>query len=146
MEKYGLAGFIFIFGLIVIAAVGLGNSDQIAPAVARAQIGMAVGEPAAEAFTGGAALVVRLLIGGVAAGVASAVFVEARKGYRLWKRQAQSGRGWKSGPNAQWQKQPSQPQLSRQDLMLLALSGKYPIEKLNRKVNVQTEDDTELEF
>jgi hypothetical protein len=70
-------------------------------------------------------LIFKLALGGVCAGFGVAAFNELRKVYRLWKRNAQSGR-WTPGPNANWQRTPATPKLSKQDLLLLALSGRLP--------------------
>lgn len=122
MDK-GFVGYILIFLLLSAAAVAFAGVDQITPTIAQAQAEQAMGATTYQAVEGGASLLVKLLIGGVVAGVAGAAFAEFRKWYATWKRNSKRKR-WQGGPNAQWKGQsPSMPKLTRDDLMLLALSG-----------------------
>lgn len=150
-DARGFMVFIFVFLLIVLAAIGLANQNEIMPAVAKAEASASIGAETFLAVEKGAALVMKLLVGAIVAGVAAAVFAEARKAYALWKRSARSGR-WQAGPNANWQKTPkapSEPRLTRQDLMLLALAGRgQSAETMGRiglgKKRVEQSDDDEL--
>lgn len=146
----GFIGYLVVFVLLIAAALVFSSFDQITPNVAQAQAEMAVGTPAVQAITKGASWLVKLLIGGTVAGVAAAVYAEARKAYKAWQRNSRVKR-WQSGPNARWQGQPQTPKLRREDLMLLALSGKLPADNLRvspklGQMRVSDEDNDELEF
>lgn len=152
MENNGLFIFLLVFLLIAVAGIGLANRNQIMPAVAQAEASASIGTETFLAVEKGAALFLKLLAGATITGVAAAVWSETRKAYKAWKRSAQTGR-WQSGPNARWQtttpKAPSEPRLTRQDLMLLALSGKYPatggMPKLNLRKTRSEASDEELD-
>lgn len=139
-------GFILVFVLLSAAAVTFGNLDQITPNVAQAQAEMAVGEPAVQVISQGASMLVKWLLGAVVAGVAAAVFSEARKAYKTWQRNSRVRR-WASGPNAQWKQPQSQlPKLRREDLMLLALSGRLPADAVQagpRRGTTRARDEEE---
>ena len=123
-DTKSLAIFIIIFLVLIAAGIGLANQNQIMPIVAEAEAGAAIGTGSVIALEKGVALLLKLLLGATVAGVAAAVFAETKKAYRAWKKSAQAGR-WQAGPGAKWQtKQTVEPKLTRQDLMLLALSGK----------------------
>ncbi|RJP51160.1 MAG: hypothetical protein C4583_09225 [Anaerolineaceae bacterium] len=145
-DAKGLIVFIAVFVLLAVAGIGLSKVDEITPIVAEAQAGAAIGTGTVLALEQGVSILLKLLIGAVVTGVAAAVFTEARKAYALWKRNARTGR-WQGGPNAKWQtKAPAEPKLRREDLMLLALSGQYPAEKLAGRPRVsrmRTESDEE---
>jgi len=144
----GFLAFVVVFILLIAAGVALASYDSITPTVAEAQAGLAIGTTTVVTLEKGAALALQLLIGAVVAGVATAMFAEARLAYRTWKRSARTGR-WQGGPNAQWQNQrsPAEPRLTRQDLMFLALAGKYPPNKLVNKSRSSQEipDDDDLD-
>lgn len=152
-DARGFMVFIVVFLLIAGAGIGLANQNEIMPAVAQAEASASIGTETFLAMEKGAALLLKLLVGATAAGVAAAVFSETKKAYNAWKKSAQTGR-WQGGPNARWQtttpKAPSEPRLTRQDLMLLALAGKYPAmggaTKLNlRKMRSEASDDEQLD-
>ena len=144
-------GFILIFFLLIMAALTFANTDQITPAVAQAEAEMTVGANTVQAVQKSASFILKLLMGTSAAGIAAAVFAEARKAYKAWKRNSQRRR-WTPGPNAQWKQQQQLPKLRREDLMLLALSGKLPTESLRsspRRGSMRVSDDeqeTDLEM
>ena len=144
-------GFILIFFLLIMAALTFANTDQITPAVAQAEAEMTVGANTTQVIQKSASFILKLLMGASAAGVAAAVFAEARKAYKAWKRNSQTRR-WTPGPNAQWKQQQQLPKLRREDLMLLALSGKLPTESLRsspRRGSMRVSDDeqeTDLEM
>ncbi len=140
MDGSGLLAFLVLFIVIAAAAFGLANFDGITPAVAQAEAGVAIGATTTMALEQVAALVLKLLLGATVTGVALAVFAEVRKAYRAWKRNAQMGR-WQGGPNAHYQRQAAEPRLTRQDLMLLALAGRYPADKAAARPRVQRETD-----
>lgn len=150
-DAKGLFVFVAVFGLAIMFAVVIANVDEVTPIVAEAQAGSAIGTNTVLALEKGAAILLKLLVGATVAGVAAAVFAEARKAYGLWKRSARSGR-WQGGPNARWQttpKAPSEPRLTRQDLMLL-LSGRQPVSTMARPGLGKTrakpsDDDDELD-
>lgn len=123
MDK-GLIVYLLVFLLLIGAGLAFANTDQITPTVAEAQVGSGTMAVVSE----GLSLLGKLLLGGAAAGVAGAVFTEARKAYKTWQRNSRAKR-WISGPNARWQGQQTQtPKLRREDLMLLALAGRNPPE------------------
>jgi hypothetical protein len=108
------------------AAVVFGNIDQITLNVAQAQAEMAVGTNTVQVIEKGAGWLVKLLIGGMVTGVAVAVYADVRKAIKTWQRNSRVRR-WAAGPNAQWQPSQNQlPKLRREDLMLLALTGRMP--------------------
>src|SRR3990172_2538094 len=149
-------GLLFYF-LVFVGLIGAGlyqaNSDEIMPTIVRAQADIAMGEGPVQVIEKGASLILKLLAGAMFAGIAAAVFSEGRKIYKTWMRNGQLKR-WQGGPNAQW-KQPTQaqqPKLRREDLMLLALSGRVPTENLRnnsrlgvKRTPVEDDDDIELE-
>lgn len=123
MDK-GFVVYLLAFVLLIGAAITFSSVDQITPTIAQAQAEKALGATTYQAAEQGASLLVKLLIGGVVAGVAGAAFAEARKAYKTWQRNSKRKR-WQGGPNAQWKGQsPSMPKLTREDVMLLALSGR----------------------
>lgn len=120
----GFVGFILVFLVLIFAAVTFSSTDQITPTVAEAQVGSGTMAVVSEGFS----LLGKLLLGGAAAGVAGAVFTEARRAYKTWQRNSRTKR-WMPGPNARWQgPQTQMPKLRREDLMLLALAGRNPPE------------------
>lgn len=120
-----IAIFMIVFAALAVSSVVVGQSDAIGSELPRAQVAMAIGGAATGWLSTAMNWLVGLVIGGICTGVGVAAFGEISKAYKLWKRQAQAGR-WQSGPNAGWQKQPAAPKLNRQDLLLLALSGRLP--------------------
>ncbi|MFZ5856750.1 MAG: hypothetical protein ACOYZ6_07965 [Chloroflexota bacterium] len=148
-DAKGLVGFLVVFALLIVAGIAISNVDGITPLVAEAQAGISIGTNAMLTLEKGAAILLKLLIGATVAGVTAAVFTEVRKAYSLWKRNARTGR-WQAGPNANWQtKPPTEPKLRREDLMLLALTGRYPVDKLAGRPRVgrmrnESADDDEL--
>ena len=130
-DEKGLIVFVIVFFLLAAAGWSIANMNQITPIVAEAQAGAAIGGTTVIALEKGASLLLKLLVGAIVTGFAAAVFTEARKAYALWKRSARAGR-WTGGPNANFQKQPAEPKLRREDLMLLALGGKYPVRTASR--------------
>ncbi len=122
-------GTLIIFVLLILAVVGfafvLGNSDPITPAVAQGQMQMTLGQDVTSWINSAMGWIIKLALGSAFAGFGVALFNELRKAYGLWKRSAQMGR-WQPGPNANWQRSLSTPRLSKQDMLLLALSGRLP--------------------
>jgi hypothetical protein len=144
-------GTLIIFIVLIAALVGgafmLGNVDPITPAVTQGKMQLTVGHTAAEWINSIAGWFLKLAVGGVCGGFGLALFNEAHKAYRLWKRNAQAGR-WQPGPNANWQaRQPSAPKLSKQDMLLLALSGRLPADgrpSLNMTSTAGDEDQLDI--
>jgi len=122
-------GALVIFILLIMAVVGfafvLGNSSSITPVTTQGRMQMTLGHDVTSWINAAVSAIFKLALGGVFAGFGIAAFNEFRKAYRLWKRNAQGGR-WTPGPNANWQRSPSAPKLSKQDMLLLALSGRLP--------------------
>ncbi len=122
-------GILIVFVLLILAVVGfafvLGNSDPITPAVTQGQTQMALGYDVASWLNSALGWIIKLAFGSVFAGFGVALFNELRKVYGLWKRNAQAGRR-QPGPNANWQRSSPTPRLSKQDMLLLALSGRLP--------------------
>lgn len=140
----GLLLFTTLFVLLIAAANLLGNYDPIVTSVPKAQAAMVIGAQATDWVETGLRWIAGLALGAVCTGFGAAAFGEARKAYRLWKRSAQAGR-WQSGPNANWQRQPQSPKLTKQDMLLLALSGRLPQNERPITRFVQDEhDDDEL--
>jgi hypothetical protein len=143
-------GFILIFLLLIAAALAFANTDQITPAVAQAEAEITVGANTVQVVQKSASFILKLFVGASAAGVAAAAFAEAHKAYKMWKRNSLKKR-WVPGPNAQW-KQPQLPKLRREDLMLLALSGKLPADNLRpnpKRGSIRVQDgeqNTDLEM
>ncbi len=126
MKNPGMLIYVALFAGVIIASVALGGYDPITPAVPEAKAALLVGPQAAGWIGGGLNWLVGLVIGGVCTGFGVAAFREIYKAYSLWKRDATAGR-WQSGPNANWQRPQAQgAKLSRQDMLLLALSGRLP--------------------
>lgn len=125
MDK-GFMAYLLVFVLLIAAAVTFSSVDQITPAAAQARADLAVGATTVQAVEQGASLLLKLTLGAVVTGVAAAAFAEFRKWYATWKRNSLRKR-WQGGPNAQWKQTPQAlPKLTREDLMLLALSGRTP--------------------
>lgn len=152
MDK-GFAGYMLAFVVLIFAAIIFSSVDQITPTIAQAQAEQAMGVNAYATVEKGASLLLKLLVGATVTGVAAAAFAEARKAYKTWQRSSQTKR-WAGGPNAQWkgQKSPSVPKLTREDVMLLALSGRVPADSLRNsprrgmKRAQDEEEDIELEM
>ena len=122
-------GTLIIFVLLIMAIVGvafvLGNSNSITPVVAQGQMQMTLGHNTTSWINSVMSWIIKLALGGVFAGFGAALFNELCKAYSLWKRNAQAGH-WQPGPNANWQRPSSTSRLSKQDMLLLALSGRLP--------------------
>lgn len=140
MDDNGLIIFFVVFVVIIAASIGLSNYDQITPAVAEAQASMSFGATTTIFLEKVASIGLKLFAGAAAAGFGAAAFSEARKAYGAYKRNAQMGR-WKTGPNAYWGKQSTAPTLKKEDLMLLALMGRYPADKLTNKPPSHARDE-----
>ncbi|MEP7137952.1 MAG: hypothetical protein ABI904_23740 [Chloroflexota bacterium] len=129
MDK-GLIGFVLVFILLIGASVYMGNADQITPNVAQAQADLSIGAAPVQVLEKGAAWALKLLAGAAFTGIAVAAFGEFKKFYKNWTRNSQMKR-WAPGPNANWQQQPTRNLgLTRNDLLLLALSGKVEADSL----------------
>lgn len=128
MDK-GFAAYLLVFVLLIVLAVGFSSMDGITPTVAQAQAEMAVGTSTVQAVETGASWLLKLTLGAAVTGVAAAAFAEARKAYKTWQRNSKRKR-WQAGPNAQWKHTPQVPKLTREDVMLLALSGRTPADGL----------------
>jgi hypothetical protein len=151
MDK-GLFFYLMIFAALIGAGLYQANSDEITPAIVQAQAEMTIGVAPVQVIEKGASLLLKLLAGATFAGIAAAVFSEFKKFYKTWQRNATLKR-WQGGPNAQWKgPEQSQPKLRREDLMLLALSGRMPVEGVrnNPRPGVKRlpveDDDIDLEF
>lgn len=143
-QSAGLFIFIILFLAVIIASVALGSYDPIAPTVAHGQAELAIGADWTTGISAVSSWIFKLALGGIFTGIGVAAFGEGRKAYKLWKRNAQAGR-WQSGPNANFQRAPSTgPKLTRQDMLLLALSGRLPNDGKGptfSAVNSQQDDD-----
>lgn len=125
MDK-GFVGYLLVFVLLIGAAVAFSSVDQITPTIAQANADLAVGANTVQAVEQGISLLLKLTLGAMVTGVAAAAFAEARKAYKAWQRNSQAKR-WAGGPNAQWKgqrNQPAIPKLTREDVLLMALSGR----------------------
>lgn len=146
MDK-GFIAYMLVFVLLIGAAVTFSSMDQITPTIAQAQAEHALGSTTYQSVEKGASLLLKLTLGAVVTGIAAAAFAEARKAYKMWQRNSRAKR-WASGPNAQWRnQQQALPKLRREDLMLLALSGRIPADglrsNLRRGVNRAQEEEVE---
>jgi hypothetical protein len=129
---------------MIIVSFVFGNYDPITTAVPQAQTAMTIGTTATNWLETGMTWLVNLAIGSVCAGFGLAAFHEAHKAYKLWKRNAQAGR-WQAGPNANYSRQTQSPKLSKQDMLLLALSGRLPQnERPMTSYQLPTQDDDDL--
>lgn len=150
-DSRGLIAFILVFAVLAGAAIWIGNTDTITPVVAEAKAEVMVGAFAAEAVKQSLSLLAKLILGGITAGIAAAVFAEARKAYSLWKRNATRGR-WAPGPNANYQRETQAPKIRKEDLMFMALLDKYPAgaglaQRLRaRRPVAQSDDGDELDI
>lgn len=146
MKISGMVVFVVLFILLIAGTSVLGNYDSVTPEMAHSQAALAVGTGLTAGISTALNWMFKLALGGVCTGFGIAAFNESRKGYKLWKRQSQSGR-WQGGPNAGWQKQPQGPKLRREDLMLLALSGKFgqsnlsTMPRMNARLSTDNDDD-----
>lgn len=143
----GLIIFGIIFLVLCAAAVGLGHTDAITPAMSQAQANLAVGAPASMTFETLFVMLFKGLAILIVLGVVLFLFVEGPKLYRTWK--CTHARGWVSGPNAQWKRaEPKSPHLTRNDLMFFALANRDGIkpEMLNRSAMRQFNDDEDLDL
>lgn len=124
MDK-GFVAYLLVFVLLIAAAVAFSSVDQITPAAAQAKAEHALGATTYQTVEQGMSLLLKLTLGAVVTGIAAAAFAEARKAYKTWQRNSMRKR-WQAGPNAQWKGQngPQLPKLTREDVMLLALSGR----------------------
>lgn len=121
----GLVLFAILFVLLIALSVTLGSYDTITPAVTHGQMSLSIGEGWTTGIGTALDWIFKLAVGGIFTGFGVAAFNEARKAYKLWKRSAQAGR-WQAGPNANFQRGQSAPKLNKQDMLLLALSGRLP--------------------
>ena len=122
MKNGGLVFFVILFGLLIAGAGVLGNYDPVTPEVAHSQAALTVGTGLTAGIETALNWTFKLALGGVCAGFGVAAFNEMRKGYKLWKRQAQAGR-WQGGPNAGYQRQPQSPRVTTTDKLLLMLAA-----------------------
>lgn len=151
MDK-GFVGYLLIFILLIFVAMAFSSVDQITPTIAQAEVEMKAGTTTVQAVEHGVSLLLKLTLGAVVTGIAAAAFAEARKAYKTWQRNSRARR-WASGPNAQWkQTGPSVPKLTREDVLLLALTGKMPADGLRPSLRRgmmrarDEDDDVELEM
>ncbi|MDL1909728.1 hypothetical protein FBQ81_03390 [Chloroflexi bacterium CFX6] len=126
MDK-GFVSYVLVFTLLMAAAVAFSNVDGITPAIAHAEADLAVGTTTVQAVEQGASWLLKLTVGAVVTGIAAAAFTEFRRAYKTWQRNSKRKR-WQAGPNAQWKQGEQLPKLRREDLLLLALSGRMPAE------------------
>lgn len=151
MDK-GFFAYLLVFVLLIVAAVAFSSVDQITPAIAQAEAEHAMGATTYQTVEQGMSLLLKLSLGAVVTGIAAAAFAEFRKAYKTWQRNSRAKR-WAGGPNAQWKGQPQAlPKLRREDLMLLALSGRMPPDAAqpgSRRGTMRAqgeEDEVELEM
>lgn len=152
MDK-GFTGYLLVFVLLIVAAVAFSSVDQITPTIAQANADLAVGANTVQAVEQGMSLLLKLSLGAVVTGIAAAAFAETRKAYKTWQRNSMRKR-WQAGPNAHWKGQnaPQLPKLTREDVLLMALSGRRldagqrysPRRGVNRARD--EEEDVELEM
>lgn len=122
----GLVIFTVLIVVVIAVSVTLGSYDPMTPAIARGQAQLAIGDGWTTGISTAFGWIFKLAVGGIFTGFGIAAFREARKAYGLWKRTAQAGR-WQGGPNANWQRsQPQGQKFTKQDMLLLALSGRLP--------------------
>lgn len=122
----GLVFFTVLFLVVIAVSVALGSYDPMTPAIARGQAQLTLGDGWTTGISTAFNWIFKLAVGGIFTGFGVAAFNEARKAYSLWKRMAQAGR-WQGGTNANWQRsQPQGQKFTKQDMLLLALSGRLP--------------------
>jgi hypothetical protein len=148
MKGLSVYGFAFLF--VIAAAVFLGNFDTITPAVVEARSETSVGVTTMSVWNSGMVLIMKWILGATVAGLAGAAFVEGRKIYRMWWISKKTRR-WTSGPNANYQQQPSQkiPKLTRDDLLYLALANQGRASRVGSRRVLRGNDqevDNELEI
>ena len=127
MKKQGFEIFMFValFGILLAGAFVMGNYDPITLATSYSQAQLQLGNDLSAGIGTAASWIFKLILGATCTGFGIAAYSEISKTYKLWKRQANAGR-WQGGPGANFQKAPSSPRMNKQDLMLLALSGRLP--------------------
>ena len=144
MKNGGLVFFVILFGLLIAGAGVLGNYDPVTPEIAHSQAALTVGTGLTAGIETALNWMFKLALGGVCAGFGVAAFNEMRKGYKLWKRQAQAGR-WQGGPNANYVQSQSSTRFSLQDKLILALTGRDGGREMSGRVTsrqpIQDDDD-----
>ena len=141
MKNTGLLSFMFVFLVMIAVSFAFGSYDPITTAVPQAQTAMVIGSTATNWLETAWNWLIGLAVGGIFTGMGVAAFREISKAYKLWKRNSQAGR-WQAGPNAQFQRQPSQsPRVSVQDKLLLALAGRIPTNERSFIQPVQQPND-----
>lgn len=114
---------IFIaFLLLAAAAIFIGQSDPLTPAMTQAQTNLAVGAQASMTFDAIFSIVWKGILLLLLGGAVWFVFAYGPKLYRQWEKR--NAVKWKGGPNAYWGKQPREPRLTRNDLMFYALANR----------------------
>lgn len=120
---------IFLFGLafllLAAAAVLIGQSDPLTPAMVQAHGNLAAGPQVSMTIDSLFAMVWKGTIMLLLAGLVWFVFAYGPKLYRQWEKR--NALKWKSGPNAYWGRQPKEPRLTRNDLMFYALANREGI-------------------
>ena len=135
----GLVIFAVLFLVVIAVSMALGSYNPMTPAIARGQAQLTLGDGWTTGISTAFNWIFKLAVGGIFTGFGVAAFNEARKAYKLWKRTAQAGR-WQAGPNANFQRQPAATKFNKQDMLLLALSGRLP--GLDTNGNVSTSSTT----
>jgi len=134
--------FLLVFAVLILAAWGYASYDPITPAILEARAEMTAGPVLVDVVNQGLSVLAKLIGAAGVAGVLAFVWKEIVKRRELWWRE-NTTRRWRGGPNAQWRPQPSVPKLKREDLMLLALSGKrLPQVQEERRMD----DEIKLDF
>ena len=147
MDK-GLIGFLLVFVLLIIAGVTLANSDPITPAVVEARAEVYAGPVTMSVIDQGMVFVLKWIGGATLAGLFGAAFVEGRKLYRMWMRDQRFRRvrfPQEQGPQAPMQRLPK---LTREDLMLMLMSGRMPQRAYQPNIppGKEGQDEIELDF
>ena len=137
-----LAPFAVVFVVLILAAWGYASYDPITPAVVQARAETAAGPVVVDVLDQGLSLLFKFISAAGFASVLAFVWGEMRKRNALWWRE-NTTRRWRGGPNAQFQRQQSLPKLKREDLMLLALSGKRIPQVREERVR---DDDTQVDL
>ena len=137
-----MAPFLIVFFVLILAAWGYASYDPITPAVVQARAETAAGPVMVDVFDQGLSLLFKFIGAAGLAGVLAFVWGEIRKRRDLWW-QENTTRRWRGGPNAQFRQQPALPKLKREDLMLLALSGKRLPQVREERVR---DDDTQVDI
>jgi hypothetical protein len=137
-----LAPYVVGFLLLIAAALVRGNWDPITPAGVEARAETSVGVSMMSVIDQSLAFVMKLVLGASVLSVLSFAWLQGSKLYRRWWSEKLTRRGaWRSGPNANFQQQPKLPKLTREDVMLMALTGREPRLRVPRYQAKEERDD-----